>query len=342
VTGAYSSTNWTSTTFTNDLIFINAIPANAASDLDGDSGRRANALAAGLPTNFFLLNPAVNGNSVTDSGAFSTYHALQIDVRRRLSRGLQANINYQYALEGGSSFDGFKYGRVLDESENVRHAIKTQFDWTVPVGRGQRFGTNMNTVMDYLVGGWSFKGVGRFQARSIDFGNVRLVGMTKDELQRMWKHTRITNPLVNNGLETVFMLPQDVIDNTRRAFSTSATAVDGYSALGAPTGRYIAPANSATCMEVRFGDCGPRSLLLRAPWFARLDIGLSKRVPIQGRSSFEIAIEVLNVLDNINFDPVANPGTSATQFQTTGIYQDQNNTYDPGGRLGQLMFRINW
>jgi len=51
---------------------------------------------------------------------------------------------------------------------------------------------------------------------------------------------------------------------------------------------------------------------------------------------------VLNLLDNINFTPASSPGSSATIFQTTTIYMDANNTYDPGGRLGQLMFRINW
>ena len=51
---------------------------------------------------------------------------------------------------------------------------------------------------------------------------------------------------------------------------------------------------------------------------------------------------MLNVFDNINFDPVANPGTGATIFQTNSAYTDPSNTYDPGGRLGQIMFRINW
>ena len=64
-------------------------------------------------------------------------------------------------------------------SENVRHAIKTQWDWTIPVGRGQRYGTDANPWVDGILGGWSFKGVGRFQIRAVDFGNVRLVGMTE-------------------------------------------------------------------------------------------------------------------------------------------------------------------
>ena len=38
-------------------------------------------------------------SSVSDSGAFSTYHALQIELRRRLSHGLSLNGSYQYALE---------------------------------------------------------------------------------------------------------------------------------------------------------------------------------------------------------------------------------------------------
>jgi len=50
----------------------------------------------------------------------------------------------------------------------------------------------------------------------------------------------------------------------------------------------------------------------------------------------------------VNFDPAgaagANSaaGTGATIFQTGTAYTDPSNTYDPGGRLGQIMFRINW
>ena len=71
-----------------------------------DLGRRTNALRAGLPANFFIVNPDIDDLSVTDSGAYSDYHALQLELKRRLSRGLQANVSYQYAVEGGSSFLG--------------------------------------------------------------------------------------------------------------------------------------------------------------------------------------------------------------------------------------------
>jgi hypothetical protein len=337
---SYTGSNWTSSGITQDMVFVRPEPFNSASDLDGSATFRANAITAGLPANFFVLNPAVNGANVIDSGAFSDYHALQIEMRRRLSRNLSANINYQFAVEGGSSFLGFRHGRVMDPSENVRHAIKSQWDWTIPVGRGERFGANLPGWLDGLVGGWSFNGVGRVQARSIDFGNVRLVGMTADELQDMWTFDIRVDPVT--GLQNVFMLPDDVILNTRRAFSTSPTSPTGYGSLGVPEGKFIAPANSENCIELRDGDCAPRSLMLRAPWFVRFDIGFAKRIALQGRTNVEIRFDLLNALNNINFNPVANPGSGGSIFQTTSAYQDPSNTFDPGGRLGQLMVRFNW
>ena len=315
-------------------------------DLDGNLTRRNQARAVGYPANFFVLNPDVANANVTDSGAFSKYNALQLELRRRLSNGFSANINYQYAFEGGSQFDGFSYGRAWTDipvtgNPTVRHAIKFQADWTLPFGQGQRFGSNMNGFANALAGGWSITGVGRFQTTVQDLGNVNLVGMTVDDLQSIYKFYRKENPATN--IDEVWMLPEDVILNTRRAFSTSNTTLTGYStSLGAPEGRYIAPANSAGCVQVRAGDCAPRSVLLLSPWFKRFDFGIAKRVETGGSTNVEVRFDLLNLFDSPNFNPVANPGSGATIFRTTAAYQDASNTYDPGGRIGQLMIRFNW
>jgi hypothetical protein len=335
------SDTWTNSTLAARFVQASPNPISSAGDLDGESDFRENALAAGLAANFFIPNPDVDDVNVTDSGAFSDYHALQIELRRRLSKGLSANVNYQYAIEGGSAFDGFTFGRTMISAANVRHAIKTQWDWTLPVGRGERFGADLHPVVDAVLGGWSFMGVGRIQARTVNFGNVRLVGMTAKDLQEMYRFDIRNNP--TTGLPTVYMLPDDVIQNTRRAFSVNATTANGYStSLGTPEGRYIAPANTADCIQIRAGDCAPRTLLIRAPFFTRFDVGVQKKFPIKGSVNFEVRLDVLNVFDNINFDPVANPGSGANIFQTNSAYTDPSNTYDPGGRLGQLMFRFNW
>lgn len=218
-TSAYSGSNWTNSTFVSRLARHNANLVSAANDLDGNSTRRSNAVRAGLPENFFIPNPRVDDVNVIDSGAFSDYHALQVELRRRLSRGLSASVNYQYAIERGSAFDGFSFGRTMIDQGNVRHAIKGQWDWTIPVGRGQRFGADMHPVLDAIIGGWSMNGVGRIQARTMNFGNVRLVGMTVDELTDMYKFYRRSN--ATTGRTEIYMLPEDVILNTRRAFTTS-------------------------------------------------------------------------------------------------------------------------
>jgi len=341
---------WTNTAITQDLVRTNPQLDSSAADLDGNLSRRQNAAAAGMAANFFVLNPDVGQVNVYDSGAFSDYHALQIEVRRRLSKGLSANVNYQYALEGGSAFQGFQYGRVMDPTESVRHAIKVQWDWSVPVGRNQRFGMNLNPVLDAIVGGWSVNGVGRIQNRVIDFGNVRLVGMSVDDVTDMYRYEIRTNPA--NGLPTPYVFPEDVILNTRKAWSVNPSSPTGYSDLGVPEGRYFAPPNTGDCIQLKAGDCAPRSVMVKTPMFTRFDIGITKRFPIRGALNFELRLDVLNVFDNVNFNPyevrldttanTISDYTSANFAQVTGAYQDTSNTFDPGGRLGQLMFRINW
>jgi hypothetical protein len=166
--------------------------------------------------------------------------------------------------------------------------------------------------------------------------------MTHGELQKIYKYDLRINP--DNGLLTPYMLPADVILNTRRAFSVSPTSPTGYSDLGVPEGRYLAPANTADCITLKAGDCAPPTLLVRAPFFKRLDLGLTKRFPLHQSVNFELRVDVLNVFDNVNFDPVTLPGAAggATIFQVTTAYRDPDNTFDPGGRIGQIGFRINW
>ncbi|MFB3853915.1 MAG: carboxypeptidase regulatory-like domain-containing protein [Vicinamibacterales bacterium] len=336
------SQTWTSTTFAGRLSPANPAPVTAAGDLDGNATRRTNALKAGYPANFFVINPDVDDVVVFDSGAFSDYHALQIELRRRWSQGLSANVNYQYDIESGSAFDGFSFGRTMVRSAGVRHAIKMQWDWTIPVGREHRFGSSLDPILNGILGGWSVNGVGRIQARVYDFGDARLVGMTKDDLQKMFKYYYTKHP--DSGITQVWMLPEDVRLNTRRAYSVGTTTLDGYStSLGAPEGRYIAPANTASCIQLKGGDCGvPRDLMIRAPWFWRFDIGATKRFDLVGRTNIEVRIDILNLFDNVNFYPSASPGSGSSIFQVTSAYTDTSNTYDPGGRLGQIMIRFNW
>ena len=123
-----------------------------------------------------------------------------------------------------------------------------------------------------------------------------------------------------------------------------------YGSLGAPSGRYIAPANSAGCIEAFTGQCGGTKLVLYGPHLTRFDISAVKRVHIKEHFSAELRGEFLDIFNNINFvvGNANNNTNSATNFssltygQVNNAYQDLSTTNDPGGRLIQLVLRLNF
>jgi hypothetical protein len=132
----------------------------------------------------------------------------------------------------------------------------------------------------------------------------------------------------------VYILPQDVIDNTIKAFSTSATNPTGYSSRGPPTGSYFAPANGPDCIQVSAGDCAPLNHFVTGPPFVRFDLAVVKRVPLVSRMTFEFRGELLNVLNNVDFFGVANASSSATMGQVTSAYRDSSAGQNQRGRSG--------
>jgi hypothetical protein len=174
--------------------------------------------------------------------------------------------------------------------------------------------------------------------RLIDLGNVRMVGMDQDELNSIFKLR------FDDAGRKVWMLPQDVIDQTINAFSVSATSPTGYSGA-APSGRYFAPANGPDCIEIDngadYGACANRSIVLTGPLFQQWDLRFSKRTRIAGRSDFEMAIEMLNAFNQANFVPVG-IGSGATLGNTITAYEVTTLTGTNTSRVIQLVTRINW
>jgi hypothetical protein len=176
-------------------------------------------------------------------------------------------------------------------------------------------------------------GVARYQTgRILDFGNVNLVGFTQKDLQNMFRLRMTADP--TNGYRTlVWILPQDVIDNTVKAYSLTAT---GYSA-GAPTGRYFTPAGGPSCVETvsqGYGDCGLRTVTVTGPPVIRVDLTIAKRIRLVNKSYVEFQAQVFNVFNRVNFNPVTGIGSTVDNYQVTGALDSS--------RTGQLSFRIGW
>jgi len=334
---AYGGNSWTSTNFTNSLGQYNFNPftpagTNANTGLAGDPARQANSINAGLPANFFRPNPdMLGGANATGQGGFTSYNSVQFIVRRRLSDGLQVDANYVYGRGYESTRYSFRVPRLLTRNdEDVTHAYKMTWVYDVPFGRGKRFGTNMNPWLDAVLGGWTWSGTTRLQSGELlDLGNVRVVGMSQKEASNAF-HLRKIDSLV------VYSWPQDIIDNTIKAFSTSATSPDGYSALGPPSGRHFAPANGPDCLETiagGYGQCGVRSFIVTGPPVVNMDMSLRKSINFWRKAQFQISLDVFNVLNRVNWGGDLGLSTTLSNWQS-GL---------PGSsRTMQLGTRFTW
>ena len=336
---AYSSGNFASSTFVNPLAAYNPNPFTWGNALDSTRTNIDNALAAGLPANLLVANPdKLGGVNVSGNGNSTRYHSLQVELRRRMSNGLQFNTSYVYGRGYQSDFYSLRVPTVwsLDEGGEggVTHAIKGNWVYELPFGQGRRYGGNVGGGMDRLIGGWQIAGTFIFRSGQIvNFGNIRMIGFDVNDLKDMYYFRKDAEGIVT-------MLPQDVIDNSIKAFSVSASSATGYGSLGAPEGRYFAPANGPDCVETianGYGDCGTRDVEIDSPWVKNVDLSIVKLVPIAGRVRAEIRAELLNAFNVVNFSPVTGVGsTTATGYEVTGL------TGLTSARVTQLVFRVSW
>jgi hypothetical protein len=118
----------------------------------GSAGRQ-------LLKTFFLNPPPENPNFppgcgcllLTQNGANSEYHALQIQFQRTLSRGLQALTSYTFAHSIDNATSNFELGDLLERSSSdfdVRHNFQTAVSYDIP-------GHYSNGLMSALASRWS-------------------------------------------------------------------------------------------------------------------------------------------------------------------------------------------
>ena len=148
------------------------------------------------------------------------YHSLALEFRRRASRGLQYSGSYVFGHGDESMFLSKRIDPIRVRNGgtvgDLTHAFKMAAVYSLPFGRGERWGSNVNGFVDRVIGGWQVAGSARVQSgRLLDLGNVRLVGMDQDYLQSVFK-------LRTNAAGQVFMFPQEIIDESFKAFSVSA------------------------------------------------------------------------------------------------------------------------
>jgi hypothetical protein len=358
-----SNASFRSSTFTNPLLlggagsFAGTVGTGTAAVT---TGSLINMISAGYPSNFFQVNPtATNGVFALSNAAQSTYNAGIIDLRKRPSHGLQFDLNYTFQksltdYNTNSQISNVSFTTLRDTKINkgpapfdIRNAIKLQVLYDLPFGQGKRWASSSG-IVNRIIGGWAIDTITRWQtgppiqiSSGVSGGNtfngsdpgVNLVGITRQQLQSML----VTNKTEGTGSTAfVYYVPTSLLD----------------SSLQKANANVIQPCNVAGTLCARPFVYGPQ--------FFRADISLVKTTKITERINFEMRMEALNAFNDADFFWACGPSatgsnctisTQSTSFgkmgsagtnAASGAYSDLNTTQDPGGRIIQLVGRINF
>jgi len=355
-TAAYNGTTattpatQTASRFTSSVYTIpisEGLPGAVATIFSGSLTRYQNIVNAGFPANFFIANPTatLGGSFVIANGAQSTYNSLQVDFRRRPSHGLQYDVSYVFAkaltnynANSSINFAQFTTLRNLNYDKgpapfDIRNAIKGQAVWDLPFGSGRRWMNSGNGVLNRIISGWQIDSIVRWQTGTpigITSGlggttnendpGVILHGITPSQLQSM---------LGVNKTEVagaVYYFPTNLLDSSQSKVNTAV----------------ISPCNTpgALCQK----------LFVHGPQFFDTNISLVKTTKITERINFEMRMEALNAFNHANFYYACGVSTTPCSInlqsqsfgKIVGNYSDFNTTQDPGGRIIQLVGRINF
>ena len=359
----YTSANYRASSWYNSLSMyspaLNTISGVGTSGLQNaigtGTGLDANRVAAGLPINFFMANPSLaSGNAYLETTAGNTrYNAIQIELTRRMSKGLLVQASYGYSfgrktwMQRSLREDWF----YIPSTGGPDHAFKLNWVYELPFGQGKPYGSGVSKSMNWLIGGWEVDGVARLQSGAkFNYGGYRLVGMDEKDLQKMFKIYRVFDPAING--DRIFMLPQDVIKNSILAiYTTSATTASGY-AGASPTGQYLAPASGPDCVQYLAGMCPGTATarIITGPIYWKLDLNIVKQIAVVKRLRVEARMDLFNLFDTINFNALAptsvtstsGMGASVNNWQVTSAATDSSASQDPGGRITQFGLRISW
>src|SRR5271170_1467847 len=124
-------------------------------------------------------NPLVANTTSWISGGSSNYNALEVDLRRSLSHGVQLRANYTYAknLDNGSAwntsvsantpaFVSYPANPSLDygpAATDIRHLAAFNATYELPTGHGQLFLTNVSPLLNHAVSGWTLSTIATLQ-----------------------------------------------------------------------------------------------------------------------------------------------------------------------------------
>jgi len=239
----------------------------------------------------------------------SAYNGLQLSLRHAMTSGLQFDFNYTYSksMDVGSNaerineFEGFGFasqiinawdpGALRAVSDfDMKHQINSNWVYELPLGRGRHYASNMNKVVDAIVGGWGISGIFHWTS-GLPFTMSSGAGWSTN-----WQ---LEGAAIQTG-------PTGKIGVFRDSAGNPNMFQDTTKASGAFT--FPLP-----------GQSGQRNEL-RGPGYLELDDGLFKTWKITETQNLKFAWEVFNVTNTPRFDAAQSAFQFGLTFGNFGAY----------------------
>jgi hypothetical protein len=213
---------------------------------------------------------------IIQNDLIADYDAVSVILRKRMSRGLQADVHYTWSRTrdmathsngGGQTMNNYDIQADYGPANwDIPHRFVASYIYDVPF-----FKSSSQPILKYVVAGWQVGGVSTIQS-----GNPVNVTITGDR--------------ANIGISGL-QRPDLIGSVPKLNCQTNPTTRELINCWDAAAFALPAP--------FTFGNASRN--LLRLPKFAVTDLSLLKNVPLGGQVQFQIRAEIFNAFNTVNY-----------------------------------------
>ncbi len=267
-----------------------------------NSNPNAPAFIPGIPVQnlakpFFLKYGWTQGIDFYCQCANNQYNSLQAQLKRTFSGGYGVQLSYTWQDAQGDAADDytFFYNRPLGygrETSIPDHELVISQTYSVPFGRGRKYGANINRAVDAVAGGWNISGITTFYS-GLPF--TPGVGDFNSAAAASTGSGATGSGGTGAGSTTTRIIRPYVGPSGRPDKGTCSPYAGNQSRAGWLN---LAPCAFAVPANNTFGNFGYNTL--RGPIFINQDVVLSKSFRITERLSWQLRGEAYNIFNHAN------------------------------------------